>query len=217
MQKEAATDKQEMCQKIGDLESDNHNIKQSIHDINNELTNVVHESHKLSFVHEVYNDTNRFEEGNDFRLSIPFATGLLGKDVVAKHNGSFIGFSAYATQSHDYSDGSIVLFDGIITNQGPFYTPETSAFLCAFEGYYLFTLTVFANTGDLMAAEIILDSARVASVYADAAEADTGSVTVVVFCPLYKQVFVRGQFDNNRMYGGGSRYSVFSGFFLASM
>lgn len=188
-----------MQQKISNLEQENTKLKITINNINSKVTDVVDENQKLS--------------------EVVYVSDMVNKAVSSKHNDTFIGFSAFANLSREYSDGVTVLFDAVITNVGSLYSPGPSVFICGYQGYYLFSLSIRTLAGEDMQAELVMDGTSISSVayvYADQAEHDSASNTVVVLCPQFNQVYVRAIGEGKRMWGNPSdKASTFTGILLA--
>ena len=129
--KHETTERQEMQLT---MRKQNNTLKHNINNINAKLTNVVHENQLLGEIVSVLKE--------NVSLGFENVSDMVGQTVDRKHNGSFIGFSAYPSEGHDYTDGVTILFDSVITNVGSLYTPDTSIFICGVQGYYLFSVSV---------------------------------------------------------------------------
>lgn len=220
MQHNMATKMKLQDQKISIVELENKNLKQNFNELSGKCDKVVNENQDLhDIVDDVVNITRNFSQTNiDFRLRDVNMTSIIGKDVEgnSKHNGSFISFSAYSSEIRNYDDGLTVLFDTVTTNVGSLYSPDTSIFLCGYEGYYMFTISIFTGYNYYMYVELLVDGTRALTVFSDDADAHTASDTVVVLCPQFSQVFVRAQYNGTTMFGDPYfSYSSFTGILLA--
>lgn len=199
--KHETTERQEMQLK---MRKQNNTLKENMNNINATLSNVVHENQLLGEIVSVLKQ--------NVSLGFENVSDMLSQAADVKHNGSFIGFSAYPSETRDYTEGLTVLFDSVTTNVGSLYTPDTSIFICGYEGYYLFSVSVHATTGDLMDADLVMDGTSIARVYADRTDSDSASNTAVVLCPQFSQVYVRARQDGLTMNAGP--YSMFTGLLL---
>ena len=59
----------------------------------------------------------------------------------------FVGFSAYAINSHKPVDGDVIELPGVVTNVGGAYSPDTFIFTCPTTAYYYiyFSLYIYLN------------------------------------------------------------------------
>lgn len=87
--------------------------------------------------------------------------------------------------------------------------------MCEFPGQYLFSTNIRSASGNPMWAEIEIGGRRVAAVWC-AADNDSASNTVIVFCPQNAQVYVSATWDRHTMEGDpSSPVSTFTGILLS--
>lgn len=217
MQHKMATERQQMQQrqqrmqqKMSNIEKENTKLKHDMNNVNDKLANVAQLNEMVNVLQQ---------DNTDLGITFQNVSDKVTKALGSKHNSTFRGFSAFASASRNYNNDVTLLFDSVKTNvplDPPLYNPSTSTFTCAPQGYYLFSMTVFAQSGYDIDADMVMDGTNIARVYADSAEADTAANTMVVWCPLYSQVYVRARGDGNTLYGDPTHaYSTFTGVLLA--
>ena len=130
-----------------------------------------------------------------------------------------MGFTAYASRTRDYTVGSILTFDDVITNVGGHYTTTNSTFVCPRDGVYVFSLSIMAGYGRFMYAELHVNDVGVFTTFADDSSSySAASKSAVVECLAGQRVLVRSPSSTSgQMYSDPDfRYSTFSGFLLAA-
>lgn len=58
-----------------------------------------------------------------------------------KHNGSFIGFTAWKQSEQAFVENDPIIFDGTSINEGGYYQPALGRFTCPFDGIYFVAVT----------------------------------------------------------------------------
>ena len=116
---------------------------------------------------------------------------------------SFISFTAFSTGHRQYNAYDVVQFDGISVNNGGYFNSSTGYFTCRYTGYYLFSVTVAAKRGLMMAVQILVDDTPFAS-----------ALATIVNCESGQQVWVRCRGNGNWMKGDIAQFSTFTGALL---
>ena len=60
----------------------------------------------------------------------------------------FVGFSAYAISSGNPANGDIIELNGVVTNAGGAYNPDTSTFTCPTTAYYYIYFSLYVYLYD---------------------------------------------------------------------
>ena len=107
-----------------------------------------------------------------------------------------------------------MLFDGIITNIGEFYNPDTSVFICPYDGIYMFNVVLQSTNGYYIRAFITKQGTRLVEAYSDNNNADQGSTTVVTECQSFDSVWVECSLSGSQIIG--TKQSSFTGVLLSA-
>ena len=127
-----------------------------------------------------------------------------------------VAFSAYMNGSEDVSlsAGSVIPFNAVITNIGGHFSYDVSAFICPFDGVYMFSLAIYADTSDAYAT-LYMNSTPLADVQADSYSSysrGAASTTVTVECSAGDRVFVVA--DQSSLFHVQRKGNMFSGSIL---
>lgn len=65
------------------------------------------------------------------------------------HNDSFVGFTAWKQTTQQVQAGDIIVFDGLILNEGGFYDTRFNWFQCPFNGVYFVSSTLCSDDSNI--------------------------------------------------------------------
>ena len=131
----------------------------------------------------------------------------------------FVAFSVSHGRTESYESGEIVKFNHDISNSG-FWNEEGNVFTCPLDGYYLFTVSFYKNSGsssyDSFHTRIFLDGVAQVGLYFQGTEDDRGMHSSAVIAHCKQATFASVQTaSSGTMYGSNSYRTVFSGVLLA--
>lgn len=72
-----------------------------------------------------------------------------------RQQSSFVSFTATPTKTRMYNQGDHVLFDSVLINYGNSYNGENSTFICTYNAYYLFSISVRTSAYNLYLLSIL--------------------------------------------------------------
>lgn len=128
---------------------------------------------------------------------------------------SFISFTAFSTEVRTYDADDVVQFDGIVVNDGGFFNSSTGYFTCPYTGYYLFSVSILAQTTFTMGVDIRVNGTLLVGAYAsDTVTYGQAAATTIAKCEAGQMVWVRSRVNGNTMNGSSARYSRFTGALL---
>ena len=136
-------------------------------------------------------------------------------NVVSGDDNDYVAFTACASMNRYYEEDDIVLFDSVITNTGNHYSPNTSAFVCPYDGIFSFSVSFYSGFGKNLYLDIMRDDQQIIRGLAD--DDDDYDLThavstVVIECNAGQLVWARCGSYTDFMYGDGARTSHFTGF-----
>ena len=128
-----------------------------------------------------------------------------------------VGFTAWANTGTEteYEANAIIVFDQVISNFGGHYNPDTSSFVCPFDGVYMVNISVMSYVGNQAVGDIMHNGRELVSTWADN-HSDTStqaSNTVLVECQRGDVLWIRSGSSDTTLYGTGRR-STFSAFLM---
>ena len=112
--------------------------------------------------------------------------------------------------------GSVVVFDGIISNIGGHFNPDTSSFQCPYDGSYMFSVNFASYRDTFMYVEIYQnDKPHIIALADDLPEAiNFASSFVIIPCQAGDKVWIRSPFGGFMYSTNIDTYSHFSGCML---
>ena len=133
-----------------------------------------------------------------------------------------VAFTAYANRGQDvvYTEGDIVVYGQVVSNIGGHYNPDTSTFICPFDGVYMFEVTVAANLGYHSYIGINRDNALLVRAwafgYGSYDRYHTSTAHTVTACTRGESVWVEAfsSPSSNTHHFEVNRYNHFSGFMI---
>ena len=129
-----------------------------------------------------------------------------------------VAFTAYANRGSNvaYSSGDIVVYGEVVSNIGGHYNPDTSTFICPFDGVYVFevTLAIYNNFDSYIA--INQGNSTLVETWANGDSSYTrypmSTAHVVTTCTSGESVWVESTSISNL--NEINRYNHFSGFMI---
>ena len=128
-----------------------------------------------------------------------------------------VGFTAWGNtgSSTAYDDNEVVVFDVVISNFGGHYNPDTSSFVCPFEGVYMVNVNVQGYQGELGFVDIMRNDVKLAEAFADDLSGvyNQAGNTVMTECQRGDILWIRSASSNTVFYATDRR-STFSAFLM---
>ena len=128
-----------------------------------------------------------------------------------------VGFTAWANTGDPtaYDSSEIVVFDVVISNFGGHYNPDTSSFVCPFDGVYLVNVNVQAYYGEQVHVDIMRNDIILVEAFADDQSGllTQASNTVMTECQRGDVLWIRSASSATMLYAVYRR-STFSAFLM---
>ena len=131
---------------------------------------------------------------------------------------SSVAFTVYASVQRFYEIGEIIIFDGVLTNEGNHYQTHSSFFICPKEGLYMFTTTICGGLDDEdFEAFLMKEAQSFTTARAHVDHLDQGIASAVMHCEEGERVWVKvsGTQDIGELYSTETeRVASFAGFLI---
>ena len=122
-------------------------------------------------------------------------------------------FTACPSVSINYSPGTIIQFDDVLTNIGGFFNADTGIFTCPVDGLYYFFVSLFSDNDINITGALYVDGTMKVEMHSTNYGGNHGVTSLVTECYMFQAVWVECYGDGGTI--PGSRRTSFSGLILA--
>ena len=126
-----------------------------------------------------------------------------------------VAFSAYASVTTDYDQGTTVQFDQEVTNVGGYYDSSLGFFICPINGIYQFSASVFTDSAHYCDVNSVKDDLILLGAHSNTDDYTQASTTVFTECLSFEKVWIESAGNNYRISGGIE--TSFSGALIVSI
>ena len=129
-------------------------------------------------------------------------------------SSSIIAFTAYSTESINYSAGQHYLYNGMIVNNGNHFQPTSSYFICPDDQLYFFSIDIMSDSDANVHGTIMIEDTLLVMAYAGKTTHETETSALAISrCARGKKVWVR-EYGGGVVFSNGNRHVSFTGFRL---